>query len=214
MNPLTIAVSAHRPTMTVSTPRRQTEVCHVGQPGPPGAAWQFGPADHQLKAWSFDPMLADTTTGSIAPGALGCIRLRLVEAGPIWNVVLVLGTAGAGLTAGQCFAALYPAQTGGPLIGISTNQSTNWQRTGIVNMPLVGAPFDLPAGDYHVAYWANGTTPPALARHGGATVTTNLLQAHPDLGWGISAGAGLTDTAPATLPALTPWSLMQWAGVY
>jgi len=121
---------------------------------------------------------------------------------------MVVTTAGNTLTSGQCFASLFsPAKA---LLGSTADQSTPWVSTGIKTMAIAGGAQNLPAGDYYVGFWYNGTTGPTFLRTapvaGASSLNSGL--ATPNLLWG-TADTGLTTTAPNPMGAQTaagnPW---------
>lgn len=172
-------------------------------------AW--APADHGMDAWAYDPVLVSTQTVSVA-GTLYAQRLKRRSATSVTNVILHVGTAGSSLTAGQCFAALYTGA--GVLVAVTADQSGSWNSTGVKTMALVGGPYALAAGDYYVAYFSNGTTPPSFGRvstTGGSGGANTGLTA-PNLR-ACSADTGLTTAMPSTMGAQTVSAIVGWAAI-
>lgn len=168
------------------------------------------PKDHGLIAWSAPLDYArDTSLLSVEAGA-GNLRLsmvRRVPAATVTNLHVAVVTAGATLTSGQCFAALY--SRAGALLGVTATQHTAWQSTGIKTMALT-APVAVPAGDYYVGLWYNGTTAPALARSGLGAVSGQATFGQVSGNFtAANADSGLTTTAPATLGTQSA-SLLHW----
>ena len=153
------------------------------------------PVDHGLKTWAYDPMICSTSAAATS-GLLYFQKVHLKQPMTITNIVMHVGTAGATLTSGQNFAALYRADR--TLIAVTADQSTAWTSTGVKTMALSGGPYSLAAGDYYVAHWSVGTTPVGLLRSSpnvGALVNVGFTQ--PNFRQG-TADSGLTTTAPST----------------
>ena len=171
--------------------------------------------DHGYLGWSA-PMYASNTSSLLSVGSgagiITVVRCRRLPASTVTNVIIMVTSAGSGLTVGQCFAALYTAS--GILIGVTADQATAWQSTGVKPMPLVGGPFSIPAGDYHVGLWYNGTTAPTLLRAGlgfsGAQTNAGQSTANCDV---ATANTGLTTTAPDPLGAKTVGALLWWTAI-
>ncbi len=172
--------------------------------------FDWSAADHNLLGWSCDPAIVNSQTVLSTAGRSEFARLHLPVAAPVTNVLLYVGTAGATLTAGQCFAALHGPT--GTLIGQTADQAAAWASTGVKTMALAGGPYALAAADYIVEFWFNGTTGPAIGRAVGGGVGNaaflNVGLASPSLRCG-TANTGLTTTAPGTLGTQTastnPW---------
>lgn len=164
-------------------------------------------ADRGYLAWTQPLQLL--TGGSVMPtaGLVGLRRIRRVPASSVTNIVTYVTVAGATLTAGQCFAALYTSA--GALVAQSADQATAWASAGVKTMALAGGPYSLAAGDYYVGVWFNGTTGPTFARSG--AVNANLTNAGLTAGSfeAASANSSVTTTAPATLGTQTS-TLLEW----
>lgn len=132
--------------------------------------------DQNLIAWSFDPA---TNLGASQTSGGGIYMSKVIVREPftVTNILATVTTAGVTLTANQNFAALYDDL--GNRLGVTSNQATNWQVSGLKTMPLT-APVVNPAGVYYVALLSNGTTQPTFARG-------SLLSAGPE-----TVNAGLT----------------------
>lgn len=153
------------------------------------------PVDHGLIAWSYDVAQAvNTATTSVSTGVLSLIKIRTSVPRTISSVLIYIATAGAGLTAGQCFAGLYKAD--GTLIATTADQATAWQSTGTKTMALTAVSGQsltlLPPGNYYIALLAVGTTMPTLIRSSG----------QPALNVGLAAGAYRYCTYGSALTAL------------
>jgi collagen triple helix repeat protein len=179
-----------------------------GIPGPTGGRLgDWAPPDHGLLAWAWDPSVG--TAGSAAPaGQMIQVRLHLPKAGPVTGIMLGLNTAGAGLN--NCFAALYDAD--GQLVGSSSDQAGAWIVAGSKAIPLLGGPYQLPAGDLYATWWHNGTTAPQWLRMAGTTWAGNMNLTTP-LRYGLSNTSGHAATALPVLPSAAP-ALAYWAGLY
>ena len=131
------------------------------------------------------------------------MRIPIRATRTITNIVLFVGTAGATLTAGSCWAGIYDAS--GNRLGQTADQATAWTTTGTKTMAISGGPLSLTEGYYWVAFVATGTTIPAILRAsgvGGAAINTGLAAA--------STRFGTYGTSQTTLPAtLTPASIGQ-----
>lgn len=165
------------------------------------------PADNGFLAATYDPVVATAST-VLTAGTVHFARLRVGSRVTVGNLCLYVLTAGVTLTAGQCFAALYAADR--TLLGVTADQATAWQSVGTKLMPLV-TPVAVNPGEYLVAFWANGTTPPQMTRAlANASANVNLTAATARFG---SANTGVTTTAPAPLAALATGSIGWWAAV-
>lgn len=168
-------------------------------------------SDSALIAWAYDP--TGNTASTVALGTAGTlyvIKLHVGAPTSITNIVMDVNAAGASLTTGQCFAALYNASTGA-LVGTTADQSTAWTTTGIKTMALSGGPFSVSEGYYYVAVWFNGTTGPAFSRTQGTSIINVGLAATASR-WG-TANTSITTTAPSTLGTIAAASNSYWAAV-
>jgi hypothetical protein len=173
------------------------------------------PYDHNLIAWSFDPVAADRATGplSLTSGTARVTLLYVPQAGTITNIHTYIQTAGTSLTAGQSFAALY--EPDGDLLRTTADQSTAWASTGEKVMAL-STPYVLASpGFLKVVMWSvfSGTAP-GLVRCIGAPATgvLNFGTAAPLLR-ASNANTGLTTTAPSTLGTETASSAVVLVGL-
>lgn len=162
------------------------------------------PADRNFVAWNMPYYGAPNTGGLTTAGTLFLIRIRRVPATNVSNIVMNQGTAGSGLTAGQCFAALFTSA--GALIASTADQAAAWAGAGPRTMALVGGPYALSAADYYVGLFYNGTTGPAFLRAGSSSGTiTNIGLAAPNLDF-ATADTGLTTAMPSTFGAQTAFA--------
>ncbi len=170
---------------------------------------QWTPEDHNLKGWTMDPAGLAAVTGTITAGVVQLARVKVRRAGPVTNIHLYVTAAGVSLTTGQCFAALYDAV--GVKLATTADQATAWQSTGPKTMALAGGPFNVPPGDYYIAMWANGSTPPGF-QAGTLLSLANIGLAAPNLR-NATADTGITTTGPATLGTQTAANIGWWAGL-
>lgn len=167
---------------------------------------QWAPSDYGMIAWAFDIMHCGLLAS--VNGYLNLVGLKIPVATTITNVILGIGTAGATLTTGQNFAALYQ---GGSLLAGTADQATNWQSTGAKVMALT-TPQAVTAGLAYVAFYTNGTTPPAFFKGalGGTGINVNLSSPSYRSTW---TNNGLTTTLPSTLGPMTQATTAYWAAV-
>lgn len=138
----------------------------------------------------------DAASGTYTLPTAGLVhlsKLHLPNPATITNLVTYVTTAGATLTASQCFAALYTA--GGVKVGITGNQATLWATAGLQTMPLA-VPYVATAGDYYIALWFNGTTGPTLG-----TTGNNTIAAFVNAGFATAASVAATADASITTAA-------------
>lgn len=183
---------------------------HKFYPPPPTPAGVSDAAMYGLLAMAFDPSIIGTSGTALGGnGTLYVQRLFTPVALSVTNIVAFIVTAGATLTAGQSGAALYSSSKA--LLGQTANMSTTWNSTGLKTMPLVGGPDAVPAGEFFVVLWSNGTTRPAFAKGGTSIGVNGALAA--GQGRYMSANTGITTTAPATLGAFMNTNNSYWVGV-
>lgn len=177
-----------------------------------GRSWA-APEDWGLLGFAYPPDGFTQASPTPTAGVAQVAKVRVAKTTTIANIHLYVSTAGSGLTAGQCFASLHsPTKV---LLGTTADQAAAWASTGNKTMGLTaqsaGSLTSLPPGDYYVAWWSNGTTPPQMARAGGiALVNVNLSAANSRYS---TADTGLTTTAPNPLGTMTALSVACWAGV-
>lgn len=175
------------------------------------AEWR--PTDQNLAGWSFDPALVQAGTILPTAGLANVARIRVLTS-TITNIHFHFTVAGSGLTAGQCFAALY--NDGGALLGagaVTADQAANWASGGYKTCPLSVAQGVTPNAWYKVLWWYNGTTAPTLSRAvNSSSAILNAGLAAPTLRY-ASADAGLTTAAPANIGTQTGTATAWWVGV-
>lgn len=197
------------PVAAVSLNSKKITALLAGTAATDGANWgqvpaNWGPVDQGYLAWNYDGP-ASTNGTAIAFATAGTVftcAVPLRVAASIGTISAWVSTAGATLTSGQCFAALYQG-AGGALLGTTADQSTAWTSTGMKAMTINGGtPVAVAAGILQVVFWFNGTTGPAMYRSGATTGVMNAGQSTASSRWGV-ANTGVTTTAPTPLGAIT-----------
>ncbi|MDX5569242.1 hypothetical protein PYK79_46420 [Streptomyces sp. ID05-04B] len=171
------------------------------------------PTDHGLTAWSFDPATCGASGTALSAGFIYLIELVLRQAATINRVHAVIGTAGSGLTSGQCLAALYDSS--GNRVGITADQSTAWTSVGGKSMNLT-APYSAAAGRYYVAMLFNGTTSPNFSSgstHGNTFTPGNANLAAGSYRFCRSASGQTSLPSTVTLSGYTPDANNLWSAV-
>ena len=158
--------------------------------------------DFGFAAWAYDPAPAGTNS-VFTGGVIQLVRVPIRASRSITNIVLSIGTAGATLTAGSCWAGIYDSS--GNRLGQTADQATAWTSTGTKTMAITGGPLTLAEGLYWIAFVATGTTIPAFLRAsgvGGASINVGLSAANTRF--------GTYGTSQTTLPStITPGSIGQ-----
>ncbi|WP_432101027.1 hypothetical protein [Streptomyces sp. WAC 04229] len=174
---------------------------------------QWGPADQGLKAWSFDPSVAGFSSAPVG-GSVYLIRIKLRKAATVSKVVLMTVAAGSGLTANQNYAGLYTSS--GTRVGVTASQSSAWTTANNTLSMSLTSSYSAAAGDYYVAFVANGSTRPGFvcATTLGATRTpgnANLSSG----GYRYCIGATGQTTLPSSLSiaSATPDANAYWVGL-
>lgn len=166
----------------------------------------FGAEDQGFINWAFDPAVM---AGSSIPtaGTLTMTRIPILRPVTISTVHMYVVTAGATLTANQCFLALYRVSDRA-LLSATAEQSANWQSAGLKSVALTTP--QAVTGDVYVAHYWNGTTGPSFAR-GVATPLATLINNNV-IRFG-QANTGLTTAMPGTASAPTANGSSFWVGV-
>ncbi|MFF3928554.1 hypothetical protein [Streptomyces hirsutus] len=152
----------------------------------------FGPSDHGLIAWTYDPATLRSSSNATTSGTVYLCKVKVGARSLVSNVLIGVEAAGAGLTAGQCVVGLYSSS--GTRLAVSADQSGAWTTGGLKTIPLTAAQTVAP-GTYYVAILAVGTTPPQLAMGAGGSTNINA-------GLATAAARFLTGpTAQTALPA-------------
>lgn len=151
--------------------------------------------DQGVPAWTYDPAMALQGGTGLPLNTVQLCKVILRRTATITNVVVLIQTAGATLTAGQNFAGLYNAS--GTLLSATADQATAWSTggVGLKTMALTTQQVNLPAGTYYVALLANGTTAPQPAR------ITGLNSSMLNLGLTAATARYATGPTGTTLPA-------------
>lgn len=171
--------------------------------------YNYQATDNNFKGWSYDPVYAANASIMATAGLIYAVKVPIPVATTISNLYLYVTTAGATLTAGQCVAGVYQ---NGALLASTADQSTSWNSTGLKTMALTGAPISVAAGYIYVAFYANGTTLPTLARAAGLSVLNNAGLTAATARF-ASADTGRTTSLPATLGTLSSSALSYWVAV-
>jgi hypothetical protein len=178
----------------------------------PDTTWTAG--DQGFAAWSFDPALVAGGTVLATGGTVYGARVHCPVPFTATNVCAYTSTIGGTLTSGQCFGALY--NSSGVLLGSTADLSTGANSFNTANAftyALTTPQTGLPAGDYDVCFFFNGTTGPTFAR--GQTLAAglgNMNLATTGIRF-FSADAGRTTTMPATLGSKTSLAVAWWVGI-
>lgn len=186
---------------------------HIDGSTEPGKRVERGtsPEDQDLLAWSFDGAAVLGSTALATAGVINGARMFIPDDITVTNIVAAIATAGATLTANQCFAGIWDNAAGTGL-RITGNMSTTWNSTGVKTMALAST-LDIAGGTYvDVGFWFNGTTGPAFHR-GGALGAVNAgtsgTSSHIRF-W--TANTGVTTTQP-TRGTKTANSVAWWIGL-
>jgi hypothetical protein len=173
----------------------------------------FQASDHNLIAWSYDPALPTNSLALSTGGVVHLVKVILRYAATINNVLYQVNTAGATLTSGQNFVGIY--DSGGTRRAVSADQTTAWGSTGLMTTVMT-ASYSAAAGVYYIAFVANGTTGPALARlnglaGAGATINAGLTAATYRFATNGSGNTSLP--ASLTLSSNATESVPYWAAL-
>lgn len=159
------------------------------------------PSDQGLAAWSYDPSASQGGTVLPTAGLVFSVRMRILGVTQINNILMHLTAGGSGLTAGQCFAAVFN-DAGTTLLGTTADQSTNWATGGPKTIPLVGAPITVtPYTWVRVVFWFNGTTGPTITR--GSNINSAAVNLGMTSGYRYATSNAGTTTSLTSLGTLT-----------
>jgi hypothetical protein len=134
------------------------------------SAWT--PADHQMQAWSYDPLF---TAGAYVPAANGQMfgtSLKVTNTCTVSSIYYATTTNGSGFTSGRNLIGLY--NTAGTLLAQTADMSASWGTAGRFNTAFT-ASAALSPGIYFVNFLVTATTPPSIAAT--ALPTLNALAA-------------------------------------
>jgi hypothetical protein len=160
--------------------------------------YEYIPKDQNLLGWNYSPIYISSGAILTTAGTVYGERIHCPTSTPITNLYIYVTTGGATLTAGQCFAGLYDINKN--LIGSTADQSTNWQSAGLQTMALVGGPYVVTPGDLFIAFYANGSTLPSLAKTNGYITALDVGLSAANYRC-FSADTGRTTSLPASLGA-------------
>lgn len=184
--------------------------------GPLAAPWDhvhprayWAPEDHGLITWTMDPAMCASGSILATAGTVNVARVHVPVAASVTSIDLFITAAGVTLTSGECFAGLYTSA--GALLYTTADQSTNWTSTGTKTMPLASGPYTIAAGDYLIAWFANGSTLPTFLR-GVSQSAANLNLAAANARF-VTAATGQTTAMPASLGTLAGASNAWFAGL-
>lgn len=175
-----------------------------------GVQSEMQPSDHGYLTWTYDPSLAAAATIVGNGGTLYVVKLKLAAAATVSNIVMEVSTAGATLTSGQNFAALYSSAKA--LLSATATQHTAWASTGLKTMALT-TPQTVSAGTVYACFWCVGSTLPTFTRATALNaVQPNAGLSAADSRWS-TADSGLTTTAPATIGSQSAASAAYWVAL-
>ncbi|MET9445338.1 hypothetical protein [Streptomyces sp. NPDC006610] len=174
---------------------------------------EWRPADHGLIAWPMNPAACTNTGTTLSAGYIYFIEVILRSSATITSLCTVIGTAGSGLTSGQCLGGLYTAA--GTRVGVTADQSTVWNSAGDKTMNLT-TPYTAAAGKYYIALLFNGTTSPTFAcgsTMGAAFTPGNVHLTSGNYRYCRSASGQTSLPASYTMTSATPDANSVWAAV-
>lgn len=178
-----------------------------GVPPKPAADWTA--EDHGLIAWSYDCGLAGASSILTAAGTIHTVKLKLRKPASITNILIHVATAGSGLTASQCLAAVFQ---NGARLGVTADQSGVWNSTGVKTMAISGGPVAADAGEVVVGFYANGTTLPTFTRSASSATLVNAGLAAASSRYG-TADTGRTTSMPTTLGTIAAAAASYWVAL-
>jgi hypothetical protein len=167
----------------------------------------FQAADMGLLAVNFDPVAISSATALATSGVLSTMLLRTDVPITVTNLHAHVNTAGATLTSGQNFGAIYSSARA--LLGQTVDQSVAWASVGFKTMALAST-VNVPVGYFYVSLWSNATTRPAFSR--GANSSAFNGPGGTNLRFRTSDSA-ITTTAPSSLGTPAAMLFAYWAGV-
>lgn len=165
-------------------------------------------AEFGFKAWNYPLPLVTAGTALATGGTCYVQKLELQVPTLVTNLHAHVATAGATLTAGQNFAALYDASK--TLLAATADQSAVWKSSGFKTMALSAAQ-TVAAGYCYVVFMSQGTTRPAFSRQANLAGMNGLLTAANSI-WAL-ANTGITTAMPATLGTFTASGTTYWCAV-
>ncbi|MGW0578607.1 hypothetical protein ACWD25_22160 [Streptomyces sp. NPDC002920] len=189
------------------------EIDGAGRILSPFNAGDWRPSDQNMIAWTMNPAACTASGTTLSLGYIYFIQVILRAPTTITNLCAVIGTAGSGLTSGQCLAGLYTS--GGTRVGVTADLSTTWNSSGDKTMALT-SPYSAAAGKYYVAFLVNGSTSPTFAC--GSTLGASFTPGNARLTSGnyrfCRSGSGQTSLPSSfTMTSATPDANNVWAAV-
>ena len=171
------------------------------------------PSDHSLIAWTMDPAACTTSGTTLTLGSIYFLEVILRSAATISSLCTVIGTAGSGLTSGQCLGGLYTSA--GTRVAVTSDLSTVLNSAGDKTMALT-ASYAAAAGRYYIAFLVNGTTSPTFAC--GSTLGASFTPGNVHLASGsyrfCRSGTGQTSLPSSfTMTSATADANNVWAAV-
>lgn len=151
------------------------------------------PSDQGIVAWS-TPFDLPVSGVALTSGQIQIAKIILRTERTVSRFAFHVFSAGSGLTAGQCFVGLVGAN--GALLRQTADQAASWASVGYKNPTFTGGAILLQPGAYYIAFLANGTTPPQLARTGGGAASLLNAELAAD-----SLRAGFLGNGITALPA-------------
>ena len=164
----------------------------------------FTAVDHNLCAWSCEPILA-TASGVITAGTLYVMKAKAASVAPIASILATFAAAASGAT----LAKVAVFDSAGIRLGVSADQSTAFNAGGTVTAALTAATRALVLGeDLYLAILSVGGTGPTM-RTATAAPALNIGLAAAD-GYRVGILASQTDMPSSlTLSGLTANTTMQ-----
>jgi len=134
----------------------------------------FLPEDYAMVGWTCDPAYAVGASNTLASGTPTFCLIRAAVDCYVDSVFMTISTAGAGLTAGQNFLALYDLT--GAQLAVSADLSTNLASTGNKQFQFTAPTRLIKAGEtLLLVILSNGTTPPKFYALANPPVNINRL---------------------------------------
>jgi hypothetical protein len=174
------------------------------------ALGQYGPRDHGLMAWAYDPMAAINST-VLTNGTVYLVRVPIASGGSATKVYWHVATIAVTPTASQNYVGVYDS-TGARLA--TTNVDADITSTGLKTTTIASTGLTTGAA-YWLAFVFNSATPPALARTSGLAGAGGLINV------GLTAatyrfatdGTGQTSLPASFTPSSNAQGLPLWAAV-
>lgn len=136
------------------------EIDGAGRILSPFNAGEWRPSDQGMLAWTMNPASCTTGGTTLTLGSIYFMQVILRAPATISSLCAVVGTAGSGLTSGQCLGGLYTAT--GTKVATTADLSTTLNSAGDKTLALT-TPYAAAPGKYYVALLVNGTTSPTFA---------------------------------------------------